>query len=116
MNKIDKVYTITKSVRVKNVVGSSKTSPKCANCGDWIDHWNQFSGKLTGDCRIKGCTNKATVGAHVTRPLAKDKNLHTHHYIIPMCREHNGKHGEEFDTKDHVTFVWANVAETCSKL
>lgn len=115
MSSISKIYTITKSVRVKNVVGSSKTSPKCANCGTWIDHWFRFSGKATGDCRVKGCANKATVGAHVTRPIATQEELRTHHYIIPMCAEHNGMHGAELDTKDHVTFVRANVAETCGK-
>lgn len=57
----------------------------------------------------------ATVGAHITRPNAKNEDYKTHSYIVPMCVEHNGKHEEEFKSRENYTFVWANVSQTCGK-
>lgn len=64
-------------------------------------------------CSVEGCKEKATDGAHITRPAAENEAYKTHSYIVPMCAMHNGKHGETFYSKDTVTFVWANVQETC---
>jgi hypothetical protein len=57
--------------------------------------------------------NKATVGSHTLRPLAKNDNYKTHVYIIPMCSKHNGKHGKQLKVKQNTTFVYANVSKTC---
>lgn len=109
---MDIVYTQS-DVIIKNEVGTSKR-PICT-CGSWIDHWKKFSNKPAGKCAVNGCSNDATVGAHITRPNAKNEDYKTHSYIVPMCSEHNGKHGEKFTSRKNCTFVWANVSQTCGK-
>ena len=105
-----KMYQSTDAVKIKNANG---TADRTCKCGSWIAHWENFSQKTSKKCSVTGCSNDATLGAHTTRPLAKNNDYKTHHYIIPMCSTHNGKHGEEFLTKVNLTFVWANVKETC---
>lgn len=107
------VYTVESSVIVKNENGTSKR-PLCS-CGGWLKHWENLSGKKSTKCMIKDCNNDAFDGAHITRPKAEKDEYKTYSYIVPMCKEHNGKHGEELATKKNVTFVWANVSETCGK-
>ena len=105
-------YTATKEYCVKNVKGSSEKSPKCGNCGPWIDHWQNMSGKIAIECAVVGCDSCAEVGAHVTRPKAQNDDYKTHPYIIPMCRSHNGEHGKVLKSKPGTTFVWASQ-EAC---
>ncbi len=103
-------YSVTGSVKIKNANG---TSDRECECGSWIEHWENFSKKPASTCSVDGCNSKATVGAHITRPKANNEDYKTHHYIVPMCSSHNGKHGQEFRSKENTTFVWANVVETC---
>lgn len=105
-----KVYTVEGKVQIKNAKG---TGEKDCKCGSWKDHWEKYSKKKATECSVDKCTDTDIVGAHVTRPNAKKEEYKTHPYIVPMCKEHNGKHGEEFTSKENVTFVWANVKETC---
>jgi hypothetical protein len=107
------VYTVDSKVKIKNEVGTSERS-RCG-CGPWIKHWEKFSKKSPSKCAVDGCTNNAIVGAHITRPAAEFEDYKTHSYIVPMCDEHNGKHGETFTSKENCIFVWANVSETCGK-
>ncbi len=107
------VYTVESKVKIKNEVGTSERS-RCG-CGPWIKHWEKFSKKSPSKCAVDGCTNNAIVGAHITRPAAEFEDYKTHSYIVPMCNEHNGKHGETFTSKENCIFVWANVSETCGK-
>lgn len=111
------VYSVSNIVTVKNVNGSSKRSPKCPNCGNWIEHWKNLSKLSIPKCCVEGCNSLADVGAHVVRPLATVEFYRTNEYIVPMCNSHNGHHGESFKTKasSNVTFVRANVAESCGK-
>lgn len=104
------VYSVQEKVKIKNTKG---TSDRDCKCGSWIEHWENYSKKPASTCVVDGCSNKATVGAHIIRPNAKSDDYKTHPYIVPMCSSHNGKHGEEFYSKENTTFVWANVAETC---
>jgi hypothetical protein len=105
------VYSVTSKVKIKNEKGTSERPP--CECGTWIAHWKKYSKATAAECSVAGCEEKATVGAHVTRPAAKNEDYKTHSYIVPMCATHNGKHGETFNSKDAITFVWANVQETC---
>jgi len=107
---MDKVYSVKEGVKIKNVSG---TADRNCNCASWLAHWEKYSKKKASNCCVKGCNSKATVGAHVTRPIAKNEDYKTHPYILPMCSSCNGKHGEEFYSKDNVSFVWANVSKTC---
>ena len=109
------VYTLESEATIKNEVGTSAVSDECENCGSWIAHWEALSGQDAGKCSVKNCSNDGEVGAHITRPFATNEDYQTHPYIVPMCREHNGKHGQSFTSKKGVTFVWANMQETCGK-
>lgn len=108
---MDTVYSVETKVKIKNEVGTSQR-PRCS-CGSWLDHWKKYSKKPPGKCCVAGCNNDATVGAHVTRPAAQNHDYRTHSYLVPMCSEHNGSHGQTFSTKEGCTFVWANVSSTC---
>jgi len=105
------VYTSTDPVTIKNENGTADRST--CSCGSWIAHWEIYSGEKPNICSVEYCTSKGTEGAHVTRPKAKNDDYKTHSYIVPMCKTHNGMHGKSFTTKDKITFVWANVQETC---
>jgi hypothetical protein len=108
---MEAVYSVTDKVKIKNEMGTSQR-PSC-NCGSWLAHWEKYSKQRGAKCSVDGCNEKATVGAHVTRPAAKNEDYKTHSYIVPMCATHNGKHGEIFNSKNTVSFVWANVQGTC---
>ena len=110
---MDTVYSVAEQGKIKNEAGTAQR-PKCS-CGTWIDHWKKYSKKSPGQCSVAGCNNDATDGAHVTRPAANNEDYKTHSYLVPMCRDHNVKHGETFTSKPNCTFVWANVSETCGK-
>lgn len=107
------VYTVDEQVVLKNENGTS-SRPNCT-CGSWIGHWEELCGLKAGKCSVAGCELEGTEGAHITRPNAKNEDYKTHSYIVPMCKKHNGKHGERLKSKVGVTFVWANVKETCGK-
>ena len=107
------VYSVSENVKVKNENGTSKR-PACS-CGSWLEHWENYSGKIQTKCSIKDCDELAEVGAHITRPNAKNADYKTHSYILPMCTTHNNQRGEILTTKKNCTFVWANVKETCDK-
>ncbi|WP_277058897.1 hypothetical protein [Trichlorobacter lovleyi] len=107
------VYKVDKPVLLQNEKGTA-ARPNCT-CGTWIDHWENLSGLKAGHCSVAGCEKEGTVGAHITRPNAKNEAYKTHSYIVPMCKDHNGKHGEKLTSKSGVTFVWANIKETCGK-
>jgi len=103
-------YKIDSSVQIKNANG---TAERECRCGSWIVHWKKFSAEEPRKCSVSECENDGTEGAHVLRPEAKNEDLKTHPYIVPMCKEHNGMHEDTFTTKEQVTFVWANKGETC---
>jgi len=76
-------------MRAKNINGASDSST--CPCGSWIRHWENYSGISRWLCAVSGCEEKATEGAHVQ---LKDAGGN-HRYIVPMCKTHNGKHGQE---------------------
>lgn len=104
------VYSCNEAVKIKNANG---TAGKSCGCGSWLQHWEKFSKKKSAKCSVHGCNQQAAVGAHITRPRAENDAYKTAPYIVPMCASHNGQHGNTFDSKEGVTFVWANVTETC---
>ncbi|ENC6723346.1 hypothetical protein [Vibrio harveyi] len=104
-------YSVNSAVKIKNAVG---TGERTCKCGSWLNHWRLFSGiEKPVVCSVFECRDVATVGAHVTRPKAKNDFYKHAPYIVPMCRHHNNAHGETFDAKSGVVFVWANVNGTC---
>lgn len=96
-------------MKVRNINGTGENTCKC---GGWLDHWKKFSGQSVPTfCPEEKCTQKAEVGAHVQREISTDGNW----YIYPLCKTHNGKHGESLNVSDVYTLVPANVKETCGK-
>ena len=83
------------------------TSNRKCKCGSWEKHWMNFSEtKWPDKCSVKGCTNKAELGAHVYEEGTPKE------YIIPMCKECNQR-TDEFDIKKGITPVDANKCNTC---
>ncbi len=90
----------------KNKVGTQNRECKC---GSWKQHWINNSGERWPEkCSISGCSNAATLGAHVYNPNVSGEK------IIPACDSCNKKTGE-FSLKAGVTLVSANKKETCEK-
>jgi hypothetical protein len=95
----------------KNVKGSSKKSPKCPNCGSWINHWKKLCGldSVSADnqkCAVYACDNPAEDGAHI------ENNDVSGIYIAPMCHKCNEKDGM-FTLEDKTILVVSNVSNSC---
>lgn len=100
-----------KSWIVQNVKGSSERSPKCPNCGPWIQHWKILTGKEPKRCAVHHCKETANlVGGHVKSAAEKEGGW----FIVPLCRDHNNKPGRYNIIKD-TPQAPANVAESCGK-
>lgn len=96
-------------MKVKNINGTSENACKC---GSWLDHWKKFSGQSVPNfCPEEKCTQKVEVGAHVQKDVPTDNSW----YIYPLCKIHNGKHGESLSVSDVYKLVSANIKETCGK-
>ena len=88
----------------KNINGTALRSCKC---GSWAQHWVNYTGRSwPGECSVNGCSNRATLGAHVTNPKVMGQR------IVPMCGSCNGL-GGSLTLKGGVNLPSANVAETC---
>jgi hypothetical protein len=100
----------------KNKGGTTERSPKCPNCGSWLQHWKNFCGldavdADNQDCAVYDCQNKADDGAHVHNPDEDGE------WIVPMCKECNHPSNTgNFALKDKTVAVSANVAATCGTL
>ncbi len=96
-------------MKVRNING---TSDKTCKCGSWLNHWKKYSSKkLPLFCSAAGCFEKSTVGAHVLKDNSNDKGW----YIIPLCNSHNALQGESLTVISTITFVSANVSQTCGE-
>jgi hypothetical protein len=95
---------------VKNLNGTSDNTCKCN--GGWLAHWNNFnsSGAKAGLCAGKNCYQPAAYGGHVQKASSTDHNW----YIIPICEPCNKKTGD-YDIKDSIELVSANVSKTCGR-
>ncbi|KUO52321.1 MAG: hypothetical protein APF76_04615 [Desulfitibacter sp. BRH_c19] len=83
------------------------TGSRSCNCGTWKQHWINCLGKSwPNECSISGCTNKATLGAHIINSEVSGEK------IVPACDSCNKLSGE-FTLKGGVTLVSANKKETC---
>lgn len=106
-----------------NREGTATKSPRCPNCGSWINHWHRLSGQQVpnaGCCAIKDCSGRTNdgklasiEGCHVTIKDSDDKRV----FIAPICKCCNQKKdGEELVLSRAMTLVWSNVQETCDML
>lgn len=85
------------------------TGIRSCNCGSWKQHWINYSGEpWPSECSVKGCTNTATLGAHIINSNVSGEK------IVPACDSCNKLSGE-FSLKGGITLVSANKSETCDK-
>ena len=75
-------------------MNGTSDNPKCP-CGSWIAHWKNYTGIPNPACAETSCEGKGTDGGHVQK-MEGDMAW----YIIPLCKEHNGLHGEIIDIMD----------------
>jgi len=94
------------SVYVKNINGA--TGHTC-QCGSWLHHWENISGKRAGVCAEVRCGKLASEGAHVQ----KSRNHNASWYIIPLCQKHNAMRGGELEIVEYIPLVLANKQNTC---
>jgi len=94
------------------VININATSGRTCKCGNWLEHWKNFSGQaLSKWCSEKDCIQKPEVGAHVQKDSFYDKSW----YIVPLCNKHNGRRGDSLDILETIALVSANVSDTCDK-
>ncbi len=94
-------------MKVQNLKGTTENTCKCVS---WLDHWKKFSQQTTSQCVVIGCTNLPEVGGHVQKMGLLEGN---NWYIIPICKQCNGKNGQTLNVDDRVNLVSANVSQTC---
>ena len=73
-------------IKVKNLNGTSDNDAHV-----WLDFWERKTGKKAGECGHRGCTKKATDGAHIKKADSDDRRW----YIVPLCHECNMKPSSE---------------------
>ena len=79
---------LEKDDEVSHMVGSSE------HRGNWKKFWIKESGKKwPKECRIFGCGNPATVGAHVYVKFSRQI------FILPTCQECNRDPDQEFPNR-----------------
>ena len=81
--------------RVKNINGTSDSYPPYPYT-TWKEYYISKRSWPTS-CACLACTNKAEVGAHVIKVNSYDRRW----YIAPLCRECNGKRGQELDVVEN---------------
>ena len=94
-------------MRVRNLNGTSK-NPDCP-CGTWEKHWENYTGKRFAICSEIECRKGADDGSHVQKVNSSDKSW----YIIPLCKTHNGLHGQEIDILDNTILVPVTGRNKC---
>lgn len=75
--------------KVKNLNDTFDRIPSTGN--SWRQFWEDKSGKKFDKCGRRGCTEKATDGAHVQKADSDDR----HWYIVPLCHKCNMKPSSE---------------------
>lgn len=87
----------------------SDTSEQTCECSSWKQHWLNYSGKAWPDtCSVRGCNNKASVGAHIYNT---DRDVDGD-FIVPVCSS-CGSSLDEFDLKACIKLVPAGKQKTC---
>jgi hypothetical protein len=97
------------SQKVKNLNDTSESAPTC-NCDSWLTHWEKFNNRVANACCVLGCrANTNLVGAHVQKEDSGDRGW----YIIPLCKDHNNKRGQELVISDAIRLAPIARQLTC---
>jgi hypothetical protein len=102
----DTRYRRYDTLKVRNINGTSD-NPHCP-CGSWLNHWKKYAGANNPACAEVSCREEAEVGAHVQK-IGDDHSW----YIVPLCKKHNGLHGQELDIMDNVQLVSVTARNKC---
>jgi hypothetical protein len=86
------------TVRVKNLNGAVQNKP---SSGSWLRHWEEVSGQNAWMCFVQGCIRRPIEGGRVQKDSGRDQSW----YVIPLCTECHGKHGQDLDIWDAATLV-----------
>ncbi|MGF1764398.1 hypothetical protein [Aliivibrio kagoshimensis] len=74
-------------MKVKNIKAINHENESVS----WLHHWQEFSEAKLGMCVERSCISLATVGTHVQKSESSDDGW----YIVPLCKAHSKKIGEE---------------------
>ncbi len=86
---------------------ASNTGDRSCKCGSWKNHWINYSNKeWPKTCSIRGCSNTAELGAHISNPDVQGEQ------IVPACASCNNS-DKGFNLKAGTVFVSANRSKTC---
>jgi hypothetical protein len=96
-------------MRVRHLNGAPQIA--CSS-GDWLMHWEKFSGQTAYQCFVSGCKNKRSVAGLVQRASASDPNW----YVVPLCEECNAHIGQDLEIWDLAMLVPVNVAKMTRKI
>jgi hypothetical protein len=88
-------------MKVKNLNGATHS----LHGGNWLAHWEKYSGQNAYMCFAKGCIKRPIAGGRVQ----KDSLIDATWYVIPLCSDCNKKNGQDLDIWDAATFVSTNV-------
>ena len=96
-------------MRIKNINGAELEPCKC---GDWLQHWKNFSGQPAGGfCPVAHCMGRAEVAV-----LAKAHGrFRDQWFVVMLCREHAARTGESLKVADSTKLVPTDPKRTCGK-
>lgn len=94
-----------KEISIKNI---DCTTQGLCKCGNWLQHWFNYSGQKAYTCKAKGCVNTDIEGVHVQKSVAYDKNW----YIVPLCEVHK-QHEGNLELEKGTYLVSAHKSLTC---
>lgn len=90
---------------VRNVEGTSGLRPPFGFGQSWISYWQKFTGNHRTTCAHLGCSNQATVGAHVE---FLDQLGPRGIYIVPLCSScNNWRNGDQMTIDSRTALVEA---------
>lgn len=94
-------------MKIRNVGGISLAP---CRCGNWLDHWKNFSGrKVPYYCPVIGCAESKLTAAFVQILSGVDSGW----YVVPLCLKHSTAKNEVLEIDDYCRIVSANVNMTC---
>ncbi len=81
----------------------------CA-CGTPLEHWQKYSAvPLPSFCYAMACPGTPAVGATVRVGPAESETR----YVVPLCIEHAGQHGQAIELIPGAQLVLARPRRTC---
>ncbi|MFB3851757.1 MAG: hypothetical protein ACE14Q_07535 [Acidobacteriota bacterium] len=94
-------------MKIRNVGG---INPELCRCGNWLNHWKNFSGqKIPYYCPVIGCGKSKLSATFVQIVSGVDSGW----YVVPLCEEHSKTENEILEIDDYCKIVTANVNMTC---